>query len=245
MSKAPDQPILVANQVAKIYDMPAGPLSVLTSVDFTLNRGEMSFIIGRSGSGKSTLLHVLGGLDEVTSGQILFEGEDITQMKDRELSYLRNICVGFVFQFYHLLPELTVYENVMLPAMIMGKKEPEWCQELLKRVNLLGRKGHFPSQLSGGEQQRAAIARALINRPGVVFCDEPTGNLDDETAESVFAVLEELNRDEEQAFVIVTHDESLAWRYPHHVYRLQDGLLAREERTRLKRDASAKIKKVE
>ena len=203
-------------------------LPVLKGITFSLERGHMHFIIGRSGSGKSTLLHLMGGLDRPSSGKILFEGEDLAEMPEQRLARIRNQRIGFVFQFFHLLPELTLAENVMLPSLIYGQPDEPWIREVLQRVKLLSRRHHLPSQLSGGEKQRAAIARALINRPSVVLCDEPTGNLDQETAESVFALLEELNKKEGQTFVLVTHDETLAWRY-RHVYRLQDGLLSRLE----------------
>ncbi len=203
-------------------------LTILKGVNLSVERGIMHFIIGRSGSGKSTLMHLLGGLDRPTAGKILFEGEDLAEMNENHLAKIRNKRIGFVFQFYHLLPELTLYENVMLPAMIYGEPDRGWIREILRRVKLLSRKNHLPSQLSGGEQQRAAIARALVNHPSVVLCDEPTGNLDQETAESVFTLLEELNQKEGQSFVVVTHDETLAWRY-RRIYRLQDGILTRLE----------------
>ena len=225
------EPLLIASGVHKTYPMAAGPLNVLRGADFELRSGEMAFILGRSGSGKSTLLHLLGGLDSVSSGKIQFEGEDITKLSERESARIRNTRMGYVFQFYHLLPEMTVYENVLLPLMIAGKKDTQWVKEILRRVKLFNRRGHYPSELSGGECQRVAIARALVNRPSVTFCDEPTGNLDDETAESIFSLLTELHQQEGQAFVIVTHDESLAWRYPAVVYRLHDGILIREDRS--------------
>ena len=221
------RPILEAFDVRKNYETKAGPLPVLKGVHFNLEPGEMSFLIGRSGSGKSTLMHILGCLDMPSSGKVLFEGEDITSMNEKSRDRLRNQRLGFVFQSYHLLPELTLYENVILPSLIAGKKDTQWIQEVLRRVKLLSRKHHYPSELSGGEQQRAAIARALINHPSVVFCDEPTGNLDEETAESVFSLLNELNREQGQSFVVVTHDEALAWRYES-VYRLVDGILLKE-----------------
>src|SRR5262249_23144880 len=154
------------------------------------------------------------GLDTPTSGKIIFEGEEITAMNERSLSRVRNRRLGFVFQFYHLLPELTLYENVLLPSLIAGKRDDKWAKELLKRVKLLTRQDHYPSELSGGEQQRAAIARALMNRPSLVLCDEPTGNLDRETSEAILALINDLNQRDGQSFVIVTHDEALAWRYP-------------------------------
>ena len=219
--------MLSAYDLKKDFDTPAGRLSILKGVHFQVNAGEMCFIIGRSGSGKSTFLHLLGGLDQPTSGKIIFEGEDITSMNEKRLARLRNRRIGLVFQFYHLLPELTLYENVLLPSMIAGKADPKWAHDLLKRVKLLSRRDHYPSELSGGEQQRAAIARALMNRPSIVFCDEPTGNLDRETAESTLSLIQDLNQREGQAFVIVTHDEVLAWRFQN-VYRLVDGILVRD-----------------
>jgi lipoprotein-releasing system ATP-binding protein len=209
------------------YMTEAGVLTVLKGIHFTIQAGDLSFIIGRSGSGKSTLLHLLGGLDRPTSGKIMFEGEDVSDMGESELARIRNRRIGFVFQFYHLLPELTVYENVLLPQLIAGKRDEKWVKEVLKRVKLLSRQDHYPAELSGGEQQRTAIARALVNRPSLVLCDEPTGNLDTETAESVISLLTDLNEKEGQAFLMVTHDEVLAWRYQN-VFRLVDGVLLKE-----------------
>ena len=148
-------------------------------------------------------------------------------MWEHKRSKLRNRRVGFVFQFYHLLPELTLVENILLPSLIAGKRQEIWVKELLRRFDLSLRQRHYPSELSGGEQQRAAIARALVNRPSVVLCDEPTGNLDTETAESVMGLLFELNQKEGQSFVIVTHDETLA-RRSNFVYRLVNGVLTRD-----------------
>ena len=224
--------LISCEDLKKNYETPAGNLQILKGIDFSLNHGEMAFLIGRSGSGKSTLLHLLGGLDVPNAGRILFEGKDMTEMSERELAKIRNTRIGFVFQSYHLLPELTLLENVMLPMMISGKKDKNWAKEILKKVRLINRQDHYPSELSGGEQQRAAIARSLVNHPALVLCDEPTGNLDSETAESVLSLIHELNQREGNSFVIVTHDENIAWRYEQ-VYRLTDGLLVREERGKL------------
>lgn len=218
--------IIETVDLRKKYELPGEDLEVLKGVSYQVAPGEMSFILGRSGSGKSTLLHLIGGLDRPSSGDVLFEGKSLLKMKDRELSRLRNQRVGFVFQFYHLLPELSVYENVLLPMRISGKIDLAWTREVLKRVKLLSRKNHLPSELSGGEKQRVAIARALMNKPAVVLCDEPTGNLDEETAETVMSLIRDLNQQEGQAFVIVTHDESLAWQY-RNINRLHDGLLVK------------------
>ena len=225
MSKVP---LLATFDLKKDYDSPSGRLSILKGINLALNSGEMNFIIGRSGSGKSTLLHLLGGLDQPTSGKIVFEGEEMNTIKEQQLARIRNLRIGMVFQFYHLLPELTVFENVLLPSFIAGKRDDKWAKEVLKRVKLLSRQEHYPSELSGGEQQRVAIARALVNRPSIVLCDEPTGNLDEETAESVLSLLNQLNQRAGQSFLIVTHDEGLAWRYSR-VFRLTDGVLLRED----------------
>ena len=228
MSNQDQDAFLRAYDLKKDYDSPSGFLPILKGVNFSVNPGEMAFIIGRSGSGKSTLLHLLGGLDQPNGGRVIFEGQDLTSMREKELARIRNRRIGFVFQSFHLLPELTLLENVELPALIAGRPEDKWAREILKRVKLLSRKDHYPSELSGGEQQRAAIARALVNRPSIVFCDEPTGNLDQETASAFWSLLNDLNQREKQAFVVVTHDEALAWRYQN-VYRLVDGVLLREE----------------
>ncbi|HTL46752.1 MAG TPA: ABC transporter ATP-binding protein [Verrucomicrobiae bacterium] len=222
-------PLFSTYELTKDFDSPAGELQILKGVNFTLNAADMVYILGRSGSGKTTFLNILGGLDHPTSGKVLFEGEDITQMNERQLARVRNKRIGFIFQFYHLLPELTLYENVLLPSLIAGRPEHKWAKECLRKVKLFSRADHYPFELSGGEKQRAAIARALINRPSVVLCDEPTGNLDEETAAAVSALMDDLNRKEGQAFIIVTHDESMASR-KHDVYRLVDGVLMKQNR---------------
>jgi len=223
MNKA-NVPLLETYNLKRDYPVPKGVLSVLKGVYLRIKSGEMDFIFGRSGSGKSTLLHLLGGLDRPTAGKILFEGEDMTRMNDKELARIRNRHMGFVFQFYHLLPELTVFENVLLPTLISGKRDDKWAKECLKKVKLYSRSDHYPSELSGGEQQRVAIARALVNRPAIVLCDEPTGNLDEETAGTILRLLMELNRREGQTFLIVTHDESMAWHHDQ-IFRILDGVL--------------------
>lgn len=220
--------LLVAEKVGKDYPAPEGPLPVLKGVDFSLSEGEMAFMVGRSGSGKSTLLHLLGGLDRASGGNIFFKGNDLSHMNERELAIYRNKKIGFVFQFFHLLPELTLFENVLLPSLMASSPSPGRARELIRRVGLRGREGHFPSELSGGEQQRAAIARALVNQPEIVFCDEPTGNLDDETAEIVFGLLTRLHQETGLSLVIVTHDEGMAHRFEN-IYRLHDGILSRDQ----------------
>ena len=222
MGSSPEVMLKVIN-LEKDYEGPNGKLHILRGVTLELVRGEMMFIVGRSGAGKSTLLHLLGGLDRPSRGTIEFKSQDIGVLDEESLAEYRNKKVGLVFQFYYLLPELTVKENIELPSLIAGKRRSKRADELLKRVGLWERKGHVPSELSGGEQQRAAIARALINEPELVFCDEPTGNLDEQTAESVHQLIFELNR-EGQTFCIVTHEESFA-RKGSRVYQLHDGLV--------------------
>ena len=216
--------LVAAYNLKKDYETPGGVLEILRSVNLQVQHGEMIFVTGKSGSGKSTLLHLLGGLDRPTGGRILFQGKEMTNMSERELSRARSRQIGFVFQFYHLLPELTVYENILLPTLISKKGDKNWVKEMLKRVKLWNRRTHFPSELSGGEQQRVAIARALVNKPDIIFCDEPTGNLDEDTAGSVMELLYELHRTEGQSFLIVTHDEEFA-RRGDKTYRLHEGIL--------------------
>ncbi|OGX06747.1 MAG: hypothetical protein A3G87_07600 [Omnitrophica bacterium RIFCSPLOWO2_12_FULL_50_11] len=215
--------MLKAIGLAKDYKGPNGPLHVLRGVDLEIIRGELVFIVGRSGTGKSTLLHLLGGLDRPTKGSVEFEGDDISTLGEAALARYRNQKVGFVFQFYHLLPELTVEENVVLPSWIRGKRDSRRADTLLKEVGLWQRRGHLPSELSGGEQQRVAIARSLVNEPDIVFCDEPTGNLDEETANTVHELIFKLN-ERGQTFCIVTHEESFAQKSDR-VYRLHEGLV--------------------
>lgn len=200
-----------------------GTLRILKGVSFEIQKGDLAFLIGRSGAGKSTLLHLLGGLDRPNGGQIEFEGKKLAQLSERSLAEYRNQKVGFIFQFYHLLPELTVKENVELPALIGGNHRSKRSEQLLKRVGLWNRKDHLPNELSGGEQQRVAIARALMNEPDLVLGDEPTGNLDEETAETIHQLIFELNR-EGQTFCVVTHEESFAQK-GNRIFRLHDGLL--------------------
>ncbi|MBI4398649.1 MAG: ABC transporter ATP-binding protein [Candidatus Omnitrophica bacterium] len=213
----------------KIYNgKSAERVEVLRGVDFKIERGGIYYILGHSGSGKSTLLHLLGGLDRPTQGDILFEGKRISEWNAKELDAFRAKKVGFVFQFYYMLPELTLLENVTLPSMIAAKSGGRRkALELLERVGLSHRLHHRPSQMSGGEQQRAAIARALVNAPEVVLCDEPTGNLDETNAENIYNVIESLSRDEQQTFAIVTHEESFVKGKPN-VYRLAGGHIKKE-----------------
>ncbi len=222
--------ILKAEGLYKSYRMGATELAVLKGVDFSVREGEFTVITGASGSGKSTLLHILGALDRPDSGTVRFMGEVIDDFGARRLNHFRNKMVGFVFQFYHLLDELNVLENVVLPAMVScgvlswlknrGRYRKK-ALELLESVGLKERARHKPYQLSGGERQRVAIARALMNEPRIVLADEPTGNLDSEAGNGILKVFEQLNKSG-QTIVMVTHDERTAGR-AHRVVKLLDG----------------------
>jgi lipoprotein-releasing system ATP-binding protein len=228
--------ILRAGQVSKEFAMGQSMLRILRNVDLVVKRGEFLAIEGRSGSGKSTLMHLLGALDTATSGRIEYEGQDFTGMSGAERSQLRNTQFGFVFQFYHLLPELNVLENTLLGPMIehswfefRGKRDElrGRAEELLSRFGMEERLRHRPNQLSGGERQRVAIARALMNQPKVLFADEPTGNLDAETGRQIMDVLEGLHREQGQTILMVTHDRALA-READRVLLLKEGRLVGE-----------------
>lgn len=190
-----------------------GQLQVLKGVDLEVQAGEVVSIVGKSGAGKSTLLHILGTLDRPDSGQLLIKGEDVFQKSDRKLATFRNQEIGFVFQFHHLLPEFNALENVYIPALIGGKRETDVkkrASELLDYLGLSERVTHKPTELSGGEQQRVAVARALMNEPAIVFADEPSGNLDSVSSKELHELLFKLRDDFQQSFIIVTHNEDLA-----------------------------------
>lgn len=207
--------ILECRHISKVYRDAEKMLEILRGVNLQVPRGKIMAISGPSGAGKSTLLHIMGTLDHPTSGEVLFNGISYAAMSRREVNRLRNRYIGFVFQFYHLLPEFTAMENVMMPALCAGASRwacRERAEELLVKVGLQDRMHHKPGRLSGGEQQRVAIARALFNRPALALCDEPTGNLDERTGADIIALLFDLNRQERTTFVLVTHDERLAER---------------------------------
>jgi len=221
--------MLEARGLHKIYQDNASQLHVLKGVSLTIQKGDVLAIVGPSGAGKSTLLHILGGLDQPTEGQVFFDNKDIYRLKEAQRAKVRNLKLGFIFQFYHLLPEFTALENVILPALVKEDLRnidalKSQGQELLGRVGLKERLHHKPNQLSGGEQQRVAIARSLVNNPEIIFCDEPTGNLDYESGRAIIDLLMDLNVRNKQTLVVVTHDENIAKR-SHKVVRMKDGVL--------------------
>ncbi len=199
-------------------------LEVLKGINLQINREEIVAIVGKSGAGKSTLLHLIGTLDNPDSGKIFFDGTDVYAMKEKELSKFRNSKIGFIFQFHHLLPEFTAIENVMIPSMVAGKEDIGRAVDLLREVGIEDRINHRPNEISGGEAQRIAIARALINSPDLILADEPTGNLDTQNADAVMNLIFNLRDKFKQTFIIVTHNEEFAQRCDR-VIRMNDGLI--------------------
>lgn len=226
--------MIEVKDLRKSFFTPAGELKVLKGIDLTIKAGEMVAIVGASGVGKSTLLQILGTLDRPTTGSVLYEGKDVFALDDTSLAMFRNTTVSFVFQFHHLLPEFTALENIVMPGLInmssgsqankglSYKNIEERAKVLLNEMGLYERRHHRPGELSGGEQQRIAVARSLILEPKVVFADEPTGNLDTHTGKELFRLLLELNSKKGVTFVIVTHNESLS-KQCHRVLEMVDG----------------------
>ena len=222
--------ILEANDVSKQYQMGEVAVNALVGVDFVVEKGEFVAVMGPSGSGKSTLLHLLGGLDKTTDGEVTLGGRKLSVMSDKEVTLARRRNVGFVFQFYNLLPTLTAEENIALPLLIDGKKIKAYqskLDELLELVGLTDRRRHKPDQLSGGEQQRVAIARAFVNDPDIVLADEPTGNLDSRAGEEVMKLLRRSCDELGQTIVVVTHDPKAA-SFADRIVFLKDGQIASE-----------------
>lgn len=217
--------ILEARNITKTYRVLHRSISVLENISLNVDRGEFIVIKGSSGSGKTTLLTLLSGLDHPTSGQVLIDGREITDASEEELAPLRNRTIGFIFQSFHLVPSMTARENIMFPAELRGDGDAaERAGLLLARVGLSGRAGNLPSQLSGGEKQRVALCRALINRPKLIFADEPTGNLDSENGKVVLSQLIDLKNEHGATLVLVTHNPEIA-RVADRVLTLRDGHL--------------------
>ncbi|HEY2801104.1 MAG TPA: ABC transporter ATP-binding protein [Chthoniobacterales bacterium] len=216
-------PILSVRSLTKSYATGAGPLTVLHDISFVLEQGATCSILGPSGSGKTTLLGLAAGLDQPTSGSLFLNGISLGEISEDERARIRNELVGFVFQNFQLIPTLTALENVTVPMELRGDRGArEFARELLQQVGLAERTDHYPTQLSGGEQQRVALARAFINRPKILFADEPTGNLDAETSEKVIEIMLELNCSAGTALVLVTHDPEVA-RLTERTIRLRNG----------------------
>jgi putative ABC transport system ATP-binding protein len=223
--------LLVAERVRKVYQTGGVKVHALADLDLVVRRGELIAIMGPSGSGKTTLLNCLSGLDEIDAGRALVDGQDLSTMSDARRTAYRASAMGFVFQTFNLLPVLTAVENVELPLLLAGcrvQRARSRAMEMLDRVGLDQRAGHRPAELSGGEQQRVAVARALVARPAIVWADEPTGNLDTHMAEQIAALLRELNRADGQTIVLITHDPGIGASADRRI-ELRDGRLVRDE----------------
>ncbi|MBT5506061.1 MAG: ABC transporter ATP-binding protein [Flammeovirgaceae bacterium] len=217
--------ILKVKSLSKVYDSKTNALTVLKDINFSVLKGESVAIIGPSGSGKTTLLGLCAGLDRMTEGEIILNHISLSELNEDELAQVRNQNIGFVFQNFQLIPTLTALENVQVPLELRGVKNTmEPSIALLERVGLGARKNHYPSQLSGGEQQRVAIARAFSNNPEILFADEPTGNLDEETGKSIEALLFEINKEKGTTLIIVTHDLELAQK-THQIIKIKGGTI--------------------
>jgi len=216
--------ILQLDNVSKTYNAGSQPLHVLKKINLEIEKGDFIAIMGPSGSGKSTLMHIAGCLDTPTSGKVIFENKDISKLSEAELAQIRNKKIGFVFQTFNLIPRTTTLDNVQLPLIYAGveaEKRKTRARETLEQLGLKERAFHFPNQLSGGEQQRTAIARALINKPSIILADEPTGNLDSKTGKEIIDIFKKLNK-EGNTVVLVTHDEQIA-KNARKIIRIYDG----------------------
>ena len=223
-------PLVAVQNVSKTFEHEGRSLEVLKGIDLEIGSGEMVTIVGPSGAGKSTLLHLIGTLDLPTEGRIFYGGQDVTSLGSSDLAEFRNRSIGFVFQFHHLLPEFTALENVMMPGLIQGgRRFEDRARQLLREVGLSERLTHRPGELSGGEQQRVALARALLMEPKLVLADEPTGNLDSQTSDSVQSLFFDLNRRHGITFLIVTHSRDFAAMMPRQV-SMKDGRIDSDER---------------
>jgi putative ABC transport system ATP-binding protein len=222
-------PVLAAKEVSRRYGSGETAVDALRGVSLEVPKGQLTAVMGPSGSGKSTLMHILAGLDRATSGEVSVEGIGISKLNDTELTKLRRKHIGFIFQFFNLLPMLTAEENVLLPIAIAGEKaDRTWTDELLQRIGLADRRTHRPSELSGGQQQRVAIGRALVTRPTIVFADEPTGNLDSQTSDEILTLLRDSVDAYGQTTVMVTHDARAA-AIADRILFLNDGLIVRDQ----------------
>ncbi|MCL5292392.1 MAG: ABC transporter ATP-binding protein [Actinobacteria bacterium] len=231
MRRADKEVIINTKSLHKVYDTGEVKVNALKGIDFEVAEGEMVAVMGPSGCGKTTLLNCLSGIDEPTAGQVIIQGHDLYKMRDKARTDFRGKNMGFIFQFFNLLPVLSVVENVELPMLVTGSWPSEARRKALEVVEMVGLKGEAskrPAELSGGQQQRVAIARALVNEPAIVWCDEPTGNLDSETADEVMSLLTRLNSEKGQTFVLVTHSAEVGARTDRIVH-MRDGLIDKHE----------------
>lgn len=221
--------ILKIKNLSKIYGKGETQVKALDNVSFTVEKGQFVAIVGPSGSGKSTLLHILGGVDKATSGSVVIDNTDISQLDETALAIFRRRQIGLVYQFYNLIPILTVEENLTLPLLLDGRKpDKRIVDDLLKRLGLSERTGHLPNQLSGGQQQRVSIGRALINNPAIMLADEPTGNLDSKNSRDIVNLLRYFNKEYNQTVIIITHDERIALSADR-IISIEDGKIVRDE----------------
>lgn len=221
--------ILEVKKLCKTYGKGETEVKALNNVSFSVDKGEFVAIIGPSGSGKSTLLHILGGVDVPTSGSVIINGEDISKLNETALAIFRRRQIGLIYQFYNLIPILTVEENLTLPLRLDGRKPDERQTEyLVKTLGLENRLDHLPNQLSGGQQQRVSIGRALINNPALMLADEPTGNLDSENSKEIVSLLRKFNKEQNQTVIIITHDERIALAADR-IIEIEDGKIKRDE----------------
>jgi len=225
MNRSDDMKIIEAKNLNKTFKMGDLDIEVLKDINLSIESGEFVSIMGPSGSGKSTLLYLIGGLDKPTSGSVKIKGNELSEMKDKEQSVMRRRDIGFVFQFYNLIPNLSVEENVILPVLLDGKKLKDYrnkLDDILEVVGLADRRAHTPRELSGGQQQRVAIARALVNEPDIILADEPIGNLDTKTGTEVMQLLQKINREKKKTIVQVTHSKEAA-DYGNRIINVRDG----------------------
>lgn len=217
--------LLEVKSISKIYGSGETAVHALKNVSFSVPKGEFVAVVGESGSGKSTLLNMLGALDNPTSGKVLIDGKDTFSMKERELTVFRRRNIGFIFQAFHLIPELTVEQNILFPVLLdYQKPDKKYLEELLSVLNLKGRRSHLPGQLSGGQQQRVAIGRALFTRPSLILADEPTGNLDSQNSSEVIALLKKASAKYAQTIIMITHNRSIA-QIADRVLQVSDGVM--------------------
>ena len=225
MSEKTAKKVIAIENLSKSF----GDHQVLRKIDFAVEKGEVICIVGSSGSGKSTLLHILGGVDVPTSGSVIINGEDISKLNETALAIFRRRQIGLIYQFYNLIPILTVEENLTLPLRLDGRKPDERQTEyLVKTLGLENRLDHLPNQLSGGQQQRVSIGRALINNPALMLADEPTGNLDSENSKEIVSLLRKFNKEQNQTVIIITHDERIALAADR-IIEIEDGKIKRDE----------------